>query len=437
MNTRMAVSLLAVLGLVAATRAQPPDPTAAEPVIGASPVVSLPAETGPAPAEPVIGASPVVSLPAETGPAPDLDKGILADNSPGRWWVSGDYLLGWIRGGNVPPLVTTSPAGTPQAMAGVLGQPTTTILFGNSTVNTDLRSGFRLGTGGCLTSDGAWRCDIGFVMLESQATPFSAASGGTPILARPFVDARTNTPTSQLVAFPNVFTGSIAALDHSNNFYGGHADVEEVFLCTSCWRVASLLGYRFLRFDDGLDVDQNVTAQGGGILVRGTQIITADRFSAQNEFHGLDLGLRADYAHNGWSVGLLGKIAVGRIEREVSIGGSTQITVPGSGTTNLPGGFLALSSNSGTFKSEDWVVAPELGATLGWDINCNLRLSLGYSVLFWTDVARAANQVDLTINPNLFPNSGSSNTTPSRPAFVLQKSDLWVQSLNLGIEVRF
>ncbi|MCE9524663.1 MAG: BBP7 family outer membrane beta-barrel protein, partial [Planctomycetales bacterium] len=42
-----------------------------------------------------------------------------------------EYLMWWGRGQNIPALVTTSPNGTPQNEAGVLGFPNTTTLFGN------------------------------------------------------------------------------------------------------------------------------------------------------------------------------------------------------------------------------------------------------------------------------------------------------------------
>ena len=48
-----------------------------------------------------------------------------------KYWVGVDYLGFWVKGNHIPPLVTTSPLGTPQNQAGVLGQPGTSILFGD------------------------------------------------------------------------------------------------------------------------------------------------------------------------------------------------------------------------------------------------------------------------------------------------------------------
>ena len=68
-------------------------------------------------------------LPVITKAAP------LALADPDRFWVGMDYLAWSVKGDRLPPLVTTSPAGTPLAQAGVLGPPGTTVLFGDSSVN--------------------------------------------------------------------------------------------------------------------------------------------------------------------------------------------------------------------------------------------------------------------------------------------------------------
>src|SRR4051794_31004468 len=48
----------------------------------------------------------------------------------GRIWADGEFLLWWMKGAALPPLVTASPSGTPGTQAGVLGAPATSVLFG-------------------------------------------------------------------------------------------------------------------------------------------------------------------------------------------------------------------------------------------------------------------------------------------------------------------
>lgn len=85
--------------------------------------------------------------------------GVPLCSPPGRFWIRADWLMWWTNGEHLPPLVTSSPQGTPQGQAGVLGQPGTTILFGNSTVYDDgvLECGLPLADGWMPVTAGAWR----------------------------------------------------------------------------------------------------------------------------------------------------------------------------------------------------------------------------------------------------------------------------------------
>jgi hypothetical protein len=49
-------------------------------------------------------------------------------------------------------------------------------------------------------------------------------------------------------------------------------------------------------------------------------------------------------------------------------------------------------------------------------------------------VARAGDQIDLAVNPDLLPPPVIPPTGPIRPQFALNRSDLLVQGLTLGLE---
>jgi hypothetical protein len=351
-----------------------------------------------------------------------------------RWWITGDYLMGWVRSVGVPALVTTSPAGTAQASAGVIGS--STVLFGQENLGGDMRSGFRLGVGGWLDNERTLGMEVGFFMLGDDTVDFNASSPtGTPILARPFFNLLTGKQASDLIAFPGLFTGSVTASAHSNEFYSANVDFSEVFLSGSNYRFDGLLGYRFLRFNDALSVDTISAAAGGGVVGAGTQTVTSDRFTAENSFHGADFGVRAEFFNQRWSVEVLAKLGVGNVNRSIGISGTTTVTAPGTTPVTNNGGILALDSNRGVFHSDDWVIVPEAGMTLGYAITDNIVFRVGYSFLYWTDAARASDQVNTSLNPNLFPPTVTGG--PQSPAFSLQKSDIFVQTLNLGVEFRF
>src|ERR1043165_2093799 len=65
-------------------------------------------------------------------------------SSDGGFWIGAEYLNWTTKGDRLPALVTTSPAGTPAAQAGVLGAAGTEVLFGNESVQDSWRSGARV-----------------------------------------------------------------------------------------------------------------------------------------------------------------------------------------------------------------------------------------------------------------------------------------------------
>jgi Putative beta barrel porin-7 (BBP7) len=441
MTPRIAVALWVTVVLVGDMQAQAPDPAPSESrqAMPSSPDQALPSS----PPGQTMPSSPGQAMPSLESMMPEQhgfvppDACAPASCSSEWWWARADYLFAWTRASSLPPLVTTSPPGTAQGAAGVLGQPGTTILFGNSNVDEGLRSGIRFSLGGWIDNERTFGIDTGFFVLESKNALFSASSTGNPILARPFNDVtNANTPASQVIAFPGVSTGSVTGSDGSNNVYEFHADFQEAIVADQGFRLSSLLGYRFLRYTDRLAMDSDIVSAGGGGIIPGTTIMTSERFTAQNNFHGGDFGIKTEYSTGPWSFELLTKLAVGNTQRSIGIHGTTTTTVPGSAAVTQPGGFLALSSNTGVFNSNDWVAIPELGLNAHWSINDHVKVGLGYSFLYWSGIAHGADQVSLNLNPNLFP-PPTPGATPLSPTFQLNKSELWIQSVSLGLELKY
>ena len=78
---------------------------------------------------------------------------------------------------------------------------------------------------------------------------------------------------------------------------------------------------------------------------------------------------------------------------------------------------------------------PELGLTAGYNFTAKLRMTFGYSIMYWNNVARPGDQIDTNINPAQIP---PATATPGyRPAFQLHTSDFWAQGVNMGLEYRF
>jgi Putative beta barrel porin-7 (BBP7) len=382
-----------------------------------------------------------------------------------RFWMSNEVLMWWIQPARLPTLVTTSPAGTPLEKAGVLGQNDTNVLFGGGEVNSNLRWGWRFQAGTWLDEEHRLAIEANVFVLESGATSFAAGSTGDPILARPVINPAIDTQTAIPIAFPGVVSGSISVFAQTGSLVGTGIWLREIVCCSddqcnTCrhcvgggcgghgcnsggcadgadhchWCFSSILGYRFLRLNDRLAIGTDVTTVGAfDGLPPGTRILTGDQFSTLNSFHGVDLGAMAEIRRGNLSVELLGKVAVGYNEASVTIDGFTN--TPAGGTT--VGGLLTQTTNINHTGRTSPTAVPELGIKLGYQVRPNMRVYAGYTLLYWYHVLRAADQVDLSVDPNFLPGQRAALANPMRPAFNFQDTDIWVQGLSLGFEWRY
>ncbi|MCO6458199.1 MAG: BBP7 family outer membrane beta-barrel protein [Pirellulaceae bacterium] len=361
---------------------------------------------------------------------------------PHRFWVRGDYLLWALKGSYLPPLVTTSVAGTAPANAGVLGQPGTSVLYGDGRYLEELRHGVRLRFGGWLDCCEYWGVEGELFGLNDYTEQYVGQSDGSPILARPFTNALTGQQDAELVAFPQMLAGTVT-VDLDSKFYGAGVRGRWNLICQGAadqmgraghdcfrgWRLDALGGYRYLQLREDLRIREDLNTTGSGLPA--TFLIT-DQFLTRNDFHGGDLGLQMEWHRCRWTLELLGKVALGNSRQSVTIGGSTERSSGGS-TVQSNGGLLAQRTNSGTFTQDTFAVVPEFGVTIGYHITQRLTASLGYTMIYWNHVARPGDQIDLQVNPNLFPPEANPFTGPLRPAFAFADSDFWAQGLDFGL----
>lgn len=153
------------------------------------------------------------------------------------------------------------------------------------------------------------------------------------------------------------------------------------------------------------------------------------------------------------------KVALGVTHQQVTIGGSSTATAVVNPTTlvvsnNLttPGGVFAQQFNSGTFSQDQFTIVPEIGVNLKYAVTSWLQFQLGYSVLYWSNVARPGSQIDTTLNSKLIPTGALLPTTTSptspvgsfvpgqeqgRPYFFFRDTAFWAHGVNFGMELRY
>jgi hypothetical protein len=238
---------------------------------------------------------------------------------------------------------------------------------------------------------------------------------------------------AELVSFPGVLAGSVAVRSESDPMIIADALMRFALVQNSAGHVDFLLGYRYLYLAESLQIQENLTSLDPFAL--GTRIQVNDRFATRNEFNGGLLGLDSEWKWSIFSLQIFGKLALGNLNREVMIDGNTLVTTPGAAPVNNPGGLLALQSNSGTFSSNHFVCMPELGITAGCQITNNIRATVGYSLLWLTEMVRPGDQIDRTVNTNLLP--PALPAAPIRPIFTLRDTDFWAQGVRVGLEFRF
>ena len=242
-----------------------------------------------------------------------------------------------------------------------------------------------------------------YLQINRQTDYFNASGVSTPILARPFFNSETGQQDSQIVNYPGQQSGTFSSAAASD------LQVAEVLVRKNLNQQPGLAvdlvaGYRYQQLEDHLAVDDALTFSGTQSgFPAGSIVQQSDRFDARNVFQGGEVGMSTSLHRQRWTIDTLLKIAVGQTRSRVAIEGATATTIPGQAATLLPGGFLALPSNMGVHDSDQFSVVPELGVTLGFDFSPQLRATIGYDLVYWNNVARPGDQIDLNIDPRQFP----------------------------------
>lgn len=345
-----------------------------------------------------------------------------------------DYLMWWSRGRQTPPLLTTSPTGTPRDDAGEVGLATTTVLYGDEPIGTDMRSGGRVTLSYLLGNGCAW-ADGRFWGLEESSETFFASSAGDPILTRPFFNVVLNQQDALLLAFPGVATDGSILVQSQNEMSGADAWLRQPWCRDGCARIDLLAGYQYTRMADSLVINSVFTSiDPAGNVPPGTVIDNLDSFATRNEFHGGQLGFLGEYRGECWTLEILGKIALGGMRERVVIDGRTILTEPGDPPVTSAGGLLAQPTNIGAFERSRVAFVPEVGVNLAYHVSPCWQLSFGYSFLYWSDVMLAGRQIDPVVNLSQNPGPIAGE---ERPRFVFDRTHYWVQGMNFGAEYRW
>ncbi|TVS15486.1 MAG: hypothetical protein EA424_15925 [Planctomycetaceae bacterium] len=371
---------------------------------------------------------------------------------PQHWIWGKSELLYWTRTSTrIPALATTSDPGTPQQDAGVLGLPTTTVLFGDERILGSTTDGFRWVTGAWFEPSRRLGLQFETIGLSDVDLHFRGESNGVDILARPFTNVDpalgpAQGPDSELISFPNVTAGSLT-IDGRNRFrsyglvlrgnirFNNGCFYEPGRSCVgnpSGYRLDLLGGYRYLSLRDDLAIRSltavSVTPQAGFDVL--------DEFQSSNNFQGGELGLLYQYYRNRWAFDGDLRLALGRTEQSVAIAGSTDFSMVGVENA-FDGGLLALPTNAGTYSRKETDLITEFGLTVGYLLTSNLKITGGYRFVYWPRVVRVGDAIDLTVNGSYIPDPMGTPAGPLEPSFAFKSTSFWTQGISLGLDYRW
>ena len=322
----------------------------------------------------------------------------------GRFWVNAMLEGGWTKSAHVPALVRV----------GSLNGP---VAFGDTGLSSPFRAGLGLTGGFWLDAEHHHGIDASFDYL-SPGTSNTLLVSGASTLVLPTAGGGSyplSTPPASAGAYQYGITTRFAAAD---------VNFRENLWCSDAGRLDALVGYRY----GHLGEESSIYGKRFGPV--GEIERFRDDISATNEFHGGQIGIAGEYRMGGWYLNGFGKIAFGTVFTDTEANGKFRV----NGVV-MPYGYYSRPGESGARSYTRFGVMPTTGLTLGRQITNHARVFVSYNFLYMTNLVRGSDVVDTT------PPVTGSNPFQVNPATPARRdsttSDLWVQTLNLGLEWRF
>jgi hypothetical protein len=395
--------------------------------------------------------SPFVPLPYFAPPPPGPSPEELARIPGGsHFWGGFEYLMWWEKKAPLPANFLTT--GSPRdAIPGALGQLNTQDIYPADRVDFFQISGLRVTAGAWFDAEQTLGLEASGFMLEKPLHVFQANSNssGTPLFAFRHLDPLPKGAEDAFVASAprggkvGPFSGSVG-FDMDSQLWGAEANFIHALFWTPALRVRLLGGFRYLDLGENLSLFfKRVTLGNAAVPFLGKTFpssleLADDSFQAHNQFYGPQVGFDGQYFLGTVFVGFGGKLAIGPTHEVLTIAGNSTLQPVRKLAQTATGGLFALPSNIGRYESDQLTVVPHFQAHLGWQPVRWVRGWIGYDFLYWSQVLRPGDQIDLRVDPAQVPTdprfTGARPTSP-RPQF--NRTDFWTQGLSFGAELTF
>ncbi len=323
------------------------------------------------------------------------------------------------------------------------------MLFGDSPMSYGTFSGLKLGAG--VTLGWGFTLEGSYFTLERRSLQYSAASGprGNPLLGISIFNTAIGIEDALLTSNPDVnvgpWSGNVAVASHTH-LDGWELNLGAPSLSGRGWTLQFLAGFRSLDLNEDFVLQDTFQPQVANVLTFLGQPVPAqtvltdyDRFATTNHFYGGQVGARLSWQSGAFGVDLIGKVAPGVDQQSATIAGSSSATPPGGATVTVPGGIYALPTNIGHYSRSTFSLASEAGINFCWNITPNIKATVGYTFLYWTNVLRPGAQLNRDVDETLVPTHQFFGLTPvtGQPAFSYRETDFWAQGVTCGLAFRY
>jgi hypothetical protein len=332
----------------------------------------------------------------------------------GHLWFGMDLMAWSTKGVHAPPL---------------LANAQNNVLFGDEFLHNEMRPGGKLTIGWWFDPNQYSGIEFNYLELDGKSIDFTS---NQPNLFRPVLEPGTGNAIAVPSTAAGLLEGDVRILSNLQLSSTGIL-YRDMFWAGPYGRLDYLVGYRHAHLYDQVKIIDSVDSlDAASGFDAGDNIRRVDDFRAINQFDGADFGLRGWWSRSGkLALTGLAKVAIGAANSNVIVNGYTDVN---DGDTVYPGGVLALPSNMGRRAHQEFGVVSEMGLGLEWLPVCQVRVTLGYTWFYWSDVARAAAHIDRTVDTNQLAPGGAAG---NRPAFDLQTTSFWAQGMNAGFVYEF
>ncbi len=351
-------------------------------------------------------------------------------------WLNAETLLWFSKGISSPALVNNSPFGVDPVTGGAGVQ---SVFGGGDGIDFGLLPGFRLSGGTYLGSD--QKVGIGgrgYGLFESGQSFSQTSNGsgtpGNPSIGLPFYNLFLNEEDAFLVAFQDNLGPDKEGVVRANSdldMYGADGSLYLLLARSEGMRMDLLGGYTFNLLRNSIGVESVSTSFR--FPTNGQITTTNDLFATENVFNGGHLGVLSSVVKSRVSFSTLAKVAFGNMRQTSTVRGFSIVQDALGNQQALGAGILTQPSNIGATTRDTFAFIPELGIKLGFAACENVQFTVGYTVMMWSGVAMAGDQIDSVVDPTqlVLVNAGS------RPNSLLNDNTFWMQGVDLGLNFAF